>query len=259
MSLVIAVAVFAATQVLAPSVDFEKAQCLVESDGGIVCGFGCVESPSGKVRCAQEPGGTCAVNVDASVVCAKALGISLRLPLVPAQCLKGANGRVACGYACVVGGDGRSRCANTPDGACAVAPSGKALCTKFDAARRTILLLDQVKPQCVRETDGGVACGYQCVKASTGQARCANTPDGACAQSTDGTVACTGFDPTHRLYVGDPPKSQCLTGAAGFAACGYGCVRDTVGRARCSESPFGACAVKSDGHVRCFPEDQETE
>lgn len=251
--MLLSLVVFVSTQVLAPSADFERAQCIVDVAGVVVCGFGCAESASGQVRCAQEPGGTCTDDVDGQVVCSKPTGIGVRLPLVPAQCLEGADGQVACGYACVVDGAGKAHCANTADGACAVSPGGLARCTKLNLVKRTVLLVDPVRPGCGRETDGGVVCGYDCVKASTGKVRCASTPDGACGQSTDGVVTCTNFDPEKRLYVGTPIQSECLTGAAGHATCGYGCVRDKTGKAFCSSSPFGACAVRSDGHARCFP------
>ena len=43
--------------------------------------------------------------------------------------------------------------------------------------------------------------------------------------------------------------------ARGHAACGYGCTTHTTGGASYSASPFGACARRSDGHVRCSPDD----
>jgi hypothetical protein len=252
---ILTMAVVVSAQIL-PTIDFEKASCLTDAAGLVRCGFSCTKSARGVVGCASEPGGACIEETDGTVTCSKPLGITLRLPLLPATCIDGADGSVGCGYDCVVGADGRVACANSPDGACAVAPGGKAVCSRFNLRQRIMVLTDPVRPSCLRSADGGVGCGFSCVKDSRGRVRCANTPDGACRQDTTGTVTCTTFDPNQRIFLGAPPQSECLRGATGHAVCGYGCVRDTVGVARCSSSPFGACAARSDGHVVCWPDEE---
>jgi hypothetical protein len=233
----------------------EAAQCVVGADGVVVCGFGCAEAPGGRVLCAAEPGGVCAVDTDGVLRCSPPTGQSIRLPLLPATCVRGADGGAACGYACVVDGAGRAHCANTADGACLVSPGGRATCTRLPERNRLVLLNDVVAPQCQTDRDGDVVCGYACQKSAAGTVGCASTPDGACIVDTRGDVACTRFEAANRLYVGGPPQATCVRGARGINACGYGCVASTDGTARCSASPFGICARQTSGLVRCFPDD----
>lgn len=235
-----------------PAVSTAQAECVGDADGTLHCGFSCTKTARGRVGCADEPGGACVEDTDGSVTCSAPLGVTLHLPLTTARCVDGADGSVGCGYACVVDGAGRVHCANSPDGACAVSPAGRAACTRLDLHRRVFVLDTVPQPQCLQGGDGGVACGYGCVKAPGGGVRCARTPDGACRAGSDGVVVCTDFDPARRVFLGAPPAATCLRDARGRATCGYGCVTATTGQAHCSASPFGACARRSDGHVRCF-------
>jgi hypothetical protein len=239
-----------------PAVSTAKAECVSDADGAVSCGFSCQKTARGRVGCAAEPGGSCIEDVDGSVTCSAPIGVTLHLPLTAATCIDGADGSVGCGYGCVVDGAGRVHCANSPDGACAVSPAGRATCTRFDLTRRVFVLDGVPPPRCLLAGDGGVTCGYGCVKAPRGVVRCARTPDGACRAGGDGVIACTDFDPARRVFLGAPPEATCLRDARGRATCGYGCVTATSGVARCSASPFGICARRSDGHVRCFPDDE---
>lgn len=245
----------ASSEVGAVTLSQARAECVVDRDGLVECGFGCVTSPRGQADCAQEPGGACIVEADGNIVCSEPTGLSLRLPLVNATCKKGADGSVACGYHCVVDGAGLPVCANTSDGACSVSPQGHVRCTEFSVGQRIVVLTDRVEPECRRDATGGVQCGFGCAKSPSGQVRCASTVDGACMADKAGALVCTDLDPRQRLFVGAPPEAQCLKGADGHASCGYGCVRETTGRARCSSSPLGICATGADGHARCFPDD----
>lgn len=238
-----------------PAVSTQKAGCLTDADGAVRCGFSCTRSARGQVACAQEPGGSCLEGTDGTLTCSAPLGLTLHLPLTRAACRNGADGRVGCGYGCVVDAVGEVHCANSPDGACAVSPAGQATCTRFDLDQRVFVLTAPVTPGCLQDKDGGVRCGFACVKSPRGSVRCATTPDGACRADRDGVVVCTDFQPDKRVYLGAPPPTTCVRGARGQAACGYDCTTDTTGGARCSASPFGACARRSDGHVRCFPDD----
>jgi len=251
---VILAALLPAQTVLAP----EVARCVVGADGAAVCGFGCVEGPSGRVACAAEPGGVCAADTDGVLRCSPPTGMSIRLPFTPATCVRGADGGAACGYACVVDGSGRGHCANTADGACITSPSGTAVCTRLPEQTRVVLLNDVVAPSCVRDRDGAVVCGYACQEGAAGRPRCATTPDGACAVDKAGVVTCTRFAPASRLYVGGPIEASCVRGARGVNVCGYGCAAGGDGNARCSQTPFGTCAKQTNGVVRCFPEDDAT-
>ena len=238
-----------------PAASTKKAACLVGATGQIECGFGCERSASGKVGCASEPGGVCSADVTGRVECSEPLGLTIRLPLTKARCISGADGSVGCGYDCVVDVVGAVHCANSPDGACAVSPTGQATCTRFDLSRRVFVLDAVPTPECLRSTDGDVRCGFGCVKGARGFVRCALTPDGACRAGVDGVVVCTDFDPAQRIFLGAPPDASCVRDARGRAVCGYGCATDSIGGARCSRSPFGACGRRTDGFVRCFPDD----
>jgi hypothetical protein len=241
------------TQVLGPNTDFERATCETDNTGAVVCGFGCLTTSRGQISCASEPGGRCEQSADGTVVCSEPTGIQLRLPPVPAVCVAGADGHVRCGYSCVTDKDGRTQCADTPDGACGLSAAGHARCTRLSMRQRVVVLEAPVRPDCVRDSTGGVVCGFDCQRGANGSVRCANTPDGACLADRTGAVVCTEFNPNQRLYVGPPIEAECLRGANGHAACGYGCAAGKDGRAHCSPSPFGACGVTSSGNVRCFP------
>jgi hypothetical protein len=101
-------------------------------------------------------------------------------------------------------------------------------------------------PQCV-SVNGRTTCGFNCVVAY-GQARCAQTPNGACG-SGYGKVQC--WDPPAyvvRHYGGDLPQPECVADD-GDLACGYGCVTAN-GKVRCSDTPAGACGAWS-GKIAC--------
>jgi hypothetical protein len=244
------------SQVLAPNADFERATCDTDATGAVVCGFGCLKAPDGHVTCAAEPGRRCALSTDGTVACSAPTGIQLRLPAVQAECITGADGFVRCGYACISDKAGNAHCADTADGACGLSTSGHARCTRLSQQQRVVLLETAVQPSCLRDTAGGVTCGFACVRGASGHVRCATTPDGACRDDVSGAVVCTAFSPQQRLYVGPPIEATCLKGANGHAACGYGCAAAKDGRARCSASPFGACGVGANGLVRCFPQER---
>lgn len=233
-----------------------QAECVADKDGLVTCGFGCMTGPRGDVLCAEEPGGTCLADAAGEITCSPPTGLVIRLPLTPATCKRGADGSVACGYACVVDGAGQPVCANTPDGACLVASNGRAGCSELPTSRRLMILTDRIEPQCKRDGAGGVVCGYGCASSPRGHVRCASTPDGACASDKAGSITCTDFDVGQRIFLGPPPQASCLKGADGHVECGYGCVREVTGNARCSTSPLGACATGADGHASCFPDDR---
>jgi hypothetical protein len=232
------------------------AECVADKAGRVTCGFGCITGPRGDVQCAEEPGGTCLADAAGLITCTPPTGLTIRVPLTPAGCKQGADGTVACGYDCVIDAAGSPVCANTPDGACLVSPTGVAGCSDLPPARRLVLLTDRIAPECRRNGAGGVVCGFGCVESPRGEVRCAKTPDGACAADKAGSLVCTEFDIRQRIFLGPPPQSMCLKGAEGRAVCGYGCVREANGNARCSASPLGACATGANGHARCFPDDQ---
>jgi hypothetical protein len=253
---IVAVIVTHASAQVALGASQERASCIVGADGKAVCGYACIAGADGRAVCAQAPGGACLQGADGHVVCSAppARSAPLQLAERAAQCVRGANGRVACGFACATGADGVARCAATSDGACLQGSDGHVVCTQLDANDRIVVLTHRPQRECKRTADGGVVCGYACLTGADGRGACANTPDGACAQGTDGRVVCTELDASRRVFLGDAPASECVKGADGRAVCGYGCARGSDGRARCSSDPFGICATGADGRARCFPE-----
>jgi hypothetical protein len=230
-----------------------QAECIRDGSGQVACGFGCQRGPDGRAVCASEPGGACLAGTDGRLVCSAPTGAVARLPFRRAECLRGSDGHAACGYACVRGSDGIARCAQTSDGACLVGGSGRAVCSELPSSSRIVVIAEPVQAECVRASNGSVACGYACERAANGTVACATTPDGACTREPSGGVVCTTFDPQSRVYLGAVPEAECVRGSDGVAVCGYACAKGSNGRAVCAPSPFGACAKGADGIVRCGP------
>jgi hypothetical protein len=102
-------------------------------------------------------------------------------------------------------------------------------------------------PQCVTSF-GKTACGYGC-RASDGQVRCAQTPQGVCSVGS-GIVACWDPPPLVKGVLGvRAPRPSCVT-SFGQTACGYECVAN-YDQVQCAQTPFGACGA-NEGKVVCW-------
>ena len=101
-------------------------------------------------------------------------------------------------------------------------------------------------PDCLTSS-GKTACGYHC-KASEGQSRCAQSPEGVCTIGS-GMVICWDPPPLLRKIVEDVPAPTCVT-SGGQTACGYGCISN-YDRVQCAQTPFGAC-LANEGKLVCW-------
>jgi hypothetical protein len=105
------------------------------------------------------------------------------------QCLVGKNGRQACGYNCLLGGDGVAACADMPEGDCTQNPDGHVTCAQI--AERGGANAGGVPPECKSGNDGIKVCGYNCKAGTNGRMYCATRPEGQCTQNSDGTFTCS--------------------------------------------------------------------
>ncbi len=154
------------------------------------------------------------------------------------------SGQTACGYHCI-GAEGQVRCAQTADGVCSTS-SGVVACWDPPALLRRVY--EHVPaPSCV--TNGAqTACGYHCVTGSD-QARCAQTPFGACSVN-GGRLVC--WDPPAEVIVARgerTPVASCVA-ASDRVACGYRC-EVWQGALRCAQTPDGVCQHRS-GPLTCW-------
>jgi hypothetical protein len=154
------------------------------------------------------------------------------------ECLTSSD-QTACGYHCI-GAEGQVRCAQTPDGVCS-SSSGVVACWDPPPLLRRVFARVPT-PSCV--TNGSqTACGYQCVVGSD-QARCAQTPFGAC-RANGGRLVC--WDPPAEVILarGDrTPSGACVLGSD-RVACGYHC-EVWQGSLRCAQTPDGVCRHQGD-------------
>ena len=126
----------------------------------------------------------------------------------------------------------------------AVALVAGALCSLHEAGAQDS---GEPPPQCLHSM-GKTACGYHC-KASDGQVRCAQTPQGICSVGS-GIVACWDPPPLVRTALGrNAPRPTCVT-SFGQTACGYDCVAN-YDQVQCAQTPFGACRA-NEGKVACW-------
>jgi hypothetical protein len=215
--------------------------CLTGGDGHAACGYACLEGSDGHAACANTPGGLCDAGSDGKVVCTTFVARPNLAPLArpsdtPAGCTVGTNGRAACGWDCKVGSDGVASCSSAPDGVCEAGSDGHVACS---SGVPQLWRVRSAAATCAVGSNGKAACGFDCRAGSDGQARCADTPDGACAEGGDGVVRCTSL----RRFVNAPPSpAACLEGTDGHVACGYDCKIGHDGRAACATTADGACA-----------------
>lgn len=96
---------------------------------------------------------------------------------VAPTCSMGSDGQFACGYNCRIGADGRTNCANFPEGTCSLQAGGSIAC-------------EQQQPLLV------AAGPTPCSMGSDGITSCANTANGVCRMNTDGTTTCSALAST---------------------------------------------------------------
>ena len=144
-------------------------------------------------------------------------------------------GAMVCGYHCV-SGEGHARCAQTPEGVCAVS-SGIVACWDPPPFLTTVLRNRLPRARCV-QANGQVACGFQCL-ISHDRVQCAQTPFGVC-RANAGTVLC--WDPPAHVIAEKAyatPQPGCVA-AFDKVACGYHC-EAKEGSIRCAQTPDGIC------------------
>jgi TPR repeat protein len=105
------------------------------------------------------------------------------------------------------------------------------------------------RPECKMGSDGIHVCGYDCKMGADRHVACADTPNGRCAMSTDGSISCSQIAPSF-VGAGMPPP-ECKMGADGRKVCGYNCRMGSNGRMYCSRTPNGKCAFNADGTFSC--------
>ena len=93
--------------------------------------------------------------------------------------------------------------------------------------------------ECVRAGMNS-ACGYDC-KTAGANARCAQTPAGACI-TVGAKIMC--WDPPYQTN----RKAQCIS-AGMNTACGYDC-KSAGANVKCSPNPQGRCIVNG-AHITC--------
>jgi hypothetical protein len=166
-----------------------------------------------------------------------------------AECVVDKTGRVTCGFGCVTSARGEARCAEEPGGSCLADAAGEISCS---APTGLTLRLPLTTAMCQQGADGTVACGYDCVIDGGGRPMCANTPDGACLVSPQGTAVCTELPPHLRLILlTERLEPECRRDGAGSVFCGFGCTENARGEVRCASTPDGRCAADKAGTLVC--------
>ena len=101
-------------------------------------------------------------------------------------------------------------------------------------------------------TDGGQACGYNCMMGTDGHVVCANTSDGVCAMGANGRVSCSSVGPeTSRGPAAASPPPTCRLNSDGSRSCGYNCRMGSDGHFECARTPDGVCAMGANGRAYC--------
>jgi hypothetical protein len=95
---------------------------------------------------------------------------------------------------------------------------------------------------CEMDTEGRVACGYDCLIGQDGVVACAETPDGECAPGPDGRAYCTTA--SGRAQASNAPREECRIDADGKQVCGYNC-EWANGRHYCSSIPEVKCTRRA--------------
>lgn len=154
------------------------------------------------------------------------------------------SGQTACGYHCL-GAERQVRCAQTPEGVCSNS-SGVLACWDPPSLLRRVY--EHVPPASCVTNGGQTACGYHCVTGSD-QARCAQTPFGACSVN-GGRLAC--WDPPAEVILARGPRTppaSCVA-SSDRVACGYHC-EVWQGVLRCAQTPDGTCQHQG-GTLTCW-------
>jgi hypothetical protein len=100
------------------------------TQGGVVCGYNCIQAPGGRVHCSQTPYGVCQSTFGLRVKCWDPAPEALDQSQVAeqARCLS-AYGKTECGYGCKAA-YGEVACSDIPGGKCEAA-YGKVTCAQM--------------------------------------------------------------------------------------------------------------------------------
>lgn len=89
--------------------------------------------------------------------------------------------------------------------------------------------------QCIQNNFGGQVCGFNCIKAMSGAAACASTPDQRCVADNYGNIAC-GYGCVKSAFkaaCADRPWKNCVMNAHSDVTCGRNCRIDAFNQVRC--------------------------